>query len=101
MKIGSEVDGFKFRQTKKIKLKADNVISDELHTKLAPTGSRPGILYGLPKVHKPFVPLRPIVSSVNSHSFPLAYFWYLYYVLFPPTSILHMTYFRLLRSYFN
>ena len=74
MKIGSEVDGFKFRQTKKIKLKADNVISNELYNKLAPTGSRPGILYGLPKVHKPFVPLRPIVSSINSHSFPLAKF---------------------------
>ena len=53
------------------KLKADNVISDELYNKLAPTGSRPGILYGLPKVHKPSVPLRPIVSSINSLFFPV------------------------------
>ena len=48
------------------KLKVDNVINDELYNKLAPTGSRPGILYGLPKVHKPSIPLRPIVSSINS-----------------------------------
>ena len=54
-------------------LKADNAISDELY-KLAPTGSRPGILYGLPKVHKPYVSLRPTVSSINSHSFPLVKF---------------------------
>ena len=54
------------------KLKADNVISDELY-KLAPTGSRCGILYGLPKVHKPSVPLCP-VSFINSDSFPLTEF---------------------------
>ena len=54
------------------KLKADNVINDELYNKLAPTGSKPGISYGLPRVHKPSIPLRPIVPSINSHSFPLA-----------------------------
>ena len=42
------------------------------YNKLAPTGSRPGILYGLPKVDKPSIPLRPFVSSISSHSFPLA-----------------------------
>ena len=50
------------------------IISNELLSKLAPTGSRPGILYGLPKVHKPNIPLRPIVSSINSHSFNIAKF---------------------------
>ena len=56
------------------KLNKSKVISNELFSKLAPTGSRPGILYGLPKVHKPNIPLRPIVSSINSHSFNIAKF---------------------------
>ena len=38
-------------------------------------GSRPGILYGLPKIHKASVPLRPILSSVRSHSFKIAKFF--------------------------
>ena len=54
------------------KLNKSKVISNEIFSKLAPTGSRPGILYGLPKVHKPNIPLRPIVSSINSHSFNIA-----------------------------
>ena len=44
----------------------------ELYNKLAPTGSRPGILYCLPKVLTPSIPLRPIVSPINSHFFPTA-----------------------------
>ena len=56
------------------KLNKSKVISNELFSKLAPTGPRPGILYGLPKVHKPNIPLRPIVSSINSHSFNIAKF---------------------------
>ena len=56
------------------KLNKSKVISNELFSKFAPTGSRPGILYGLPKVHKPNIPLRPIVSSINSHSFNIAKF---------------------------
>ena len=56
------------------KLSKSKVISNELFSKLAPTGSRPGILYGLPKVCKPNIPLRPIVSSINSHSFNIAKF---------------------------
>ena len=60
------------KTVKEFEFKANQVISDELYNKLAPTGSRPGILYGLPQVHKPSIPLRPIVSSINSHSYPLA-----------------------------
>ena len=74
----------------------------ELYNNLAPTGSRPGILYGLPKVLKPSIPLRPIVSTINSRaSFHSLSIWCLYFVLFPPTSIPYMTRFRLLRIYFN
>ena len=34
----------------------------------------PGVLYGLPKVHKTGSHFRPIVSSVNSYNFNLASF---------------------------
>ena len=30
------------------------------------------ILYGLPKIHKTNIPLRPILSAINSHNFKLA-----------------------------
>ena len=36
-----------------------------------PIGSRPGILYGLPKVHKPNFPLRPIISAIGTHAYKL------------------------------
>ena len=42
------------------KLNKSKVISNKLFGKLAHTGRRPDILYGLPKVHKPNVPLHPI-----------------------------------------
>ena len=38
-------------------------------------GSRPGILYGLPKVHKPNFPLRPIISSIGTHCYKVAKFF--------------------------
>jgi len=36
-----------------------------------PTDSRPPKLYGLPKIHKPQVPLRPIVSCIGSPTYQL------------------------------
>jgi hypothetical protein len=56
------------------KLKNNGVISEEIYKKLVPTGSRPGILYGLPKIHKHGVPLRPILSAIKSHSYGIAKF---------------------------
>ena len=53
-------------------LKRENAITDELYEKLCPTGSRPGILYGLPKVQKVNLPLRPILSALGTHSYNLA-----------------------------
>ena len=47
---------------------------DEQFKKLAPTGSRPGILYGVPKIHKTDIPLRPILSVIGTHSYNLAKF---------------------------
>ena len=36
-------------------------------TRLHPNGSHPGILYGLPKIHKTNVSLRPILSCSGCH----------------------------------
>ena len=42
------------------KLKSDNCINAKTYNELYPTGTRIGILYGLPKIHKPSVPFRPM-----------------------------------------
>ena len=47
------------------KLKADNCIDERTCNEPYPTGTRIGILYGLTKIHKLSIPLRPILSSVN------------------------------------
>ena len=47
-------------------LKSQNVISKALFDKLSPVGAQPPRLYGLPKVHKQNVPLRPIIDMSTS-----------------------------------
>ena len=54
------------------KLKNSGVISNTTYRSLLPTGSRPGLLYGLPKVHKQSVPLRPIISAIGTFSYKVA-----------------------------
>ena len=53
-------------------------IKQDVYDKLAPTGSSPGVLYGLSKVHKPLVDgfpkLRPILSAINTPTYKLAKF---------------------------
>ena len=39
-----------------------------------PTGSTPALLYGLSKVHKNNIPLRPIMSSTNTYNRKLSQF---------------------------
>ena len=46
------------------KFKKEKNIDDPLYQQLYPSGSRPGVLYGLPKIHKEGVPMRPILSSI-------------------------------------
>ena len=50
-------------------LKDRKVISWEFHKKLYPTTDQPPRFYGLPKVHKANMPLRPIVSGIGSISY--------------------------------
>ena len=43
-------------------------INQSLFRKLYPTSSQAPRFYGLPKIHKPHMPLRPIVSGIGSVS---------------------------------
>ena len=56
----------------------NGVINKEEQNKLRPTGSAPGILYGLCKVHKQnkgdCPPFRPILSAIDTPSYNLAKF---------------------------
>ena len=47
-------------------------INDIQYKKMYPTGAVPPKFYGLPKVHKRGIPLRPIVSSRRSISYEVA-----------------------------
>jgi hypothetical protein len=54
--------------------KHKTVLPVALKCKLTPYHSKYPHLYGLPKIHKPDIPLRPIVSSIDSPSYGLAEF---------------------------
>ena len=47
-------------------IKAEGGMDDNTYKRLYPTGAVPPKYYGLPKVHKSGMPLRPIISSVGS-----------------------------------
>ena len=57
-------------KTKLIKLlkktNAEGGINDQLYKKMYPTRAVAPKVYGLPKIHKRDIPLRPIVSSMGS-----------------------------------
>ena len=52
--------------------KAEGGISDKLYKKMHPTGAVAPKSYGLPKIHKRDIPLRPIVSSRGSINYEVA-----------------------------
>ena len=56
------------------KLKAEKVINESIYSSLYASGSRPGILYGLPKVHKNGCPIRPITSAIGTFNYKLSKF---------------------------
>ena len=53
-------------------LEKSKELPSKLYNKLRPSGTQPPRIYGLPKIHKPLVPLRPIVSCINSPSYALS-----------------------------
>ncbi|XP_037787664.1 uncharacterized protein LOC119583265 [Penaeus monodon] len=59
-------------------------IGENTYNFLSTSGSQPGLLYGLPKVHKPNIPLRPIISSIGTFNYNTAKF--LVPILSPLTS---------------
>ena len=48
------------------RIKTEGGIDEATYRRLCPTGASPPKFYGLPKVHKSGMPLRPIVSSIGS-----------------------------------
>ena len=54
------------------KIKSEGGINEIQYKKMYPTGAVPPNFYGLPKVHKRGIPLRPIVSSRGSISYEVA-----------------------------
>ena len=49
-----------------------NIIDKELYWKLKPTDSPAPKFYGLPKIHKPEIPIRPIVSYTGTPLYKLS-----------------------------
>jgi hypothetical protein len=56
----------------KLLSKHKTTLPNYLKCKVTPYHGKPPHLYGLPKVHKPEIPLRPIVSSIDSPCYALA-----------------------------
>jgi hypothetical protein len=59
---------------RKLLTKHITVVPAALKYKLTPYRSKPPHLYGLPKIHKPDILLRPIVSSIDSPCYAVAEF---------------------------
>ena len=68
-------------------LKDAEKIDQQLYFKLKPTDSQASRFYGLPKIHKPAVPIRPIVSYINSPLYQLSR--YIADILRPYTKLNH------------
>ena len=47
-------------------------INEEVYNEIMPCGSRAGIMYGLPKIHKEGAPVRPIISAIGTYNYKLA-----------------------------
>nr|XP_027227563.1 uncharacterized protein LOC113819538 [Penaeus vannamei] len=56
------------------KLLTNDVITQDTYRNLYAKESTPGIMCGLPKVHKDGIPLRPILSAIGTCSYQLAKF---------------------------
>ena len=48
------------------------VINDSTKRELSASGTHPGILYGLPKIHKPNTPIRPILSAIGTSTYNIS-----------------------------
>ena len=55
-------------------LRPSGYLSEAVYNKIRPRHKQPPRIYGLPKIHKANVPLRPIVSCVNTFAYDLSAF---------------------------
>lgn len=55
-------------------MKNEEYLTEQEYRYIKPVGSIPARLYGLPKVHKENIPLRPIVSCIQSYNYRLGKF---------------------------
>ena len=53
-------------------IKSEGGIDENTYKRLYPTGAKPPKYYGLPKIHKPGMPCRPIISSIGSVTYATA-----------------------------
>ena len=59
-------------QKRLLELVNSKMLATEIYDRIRPTGSQRPQMYGLPKIHKPNVPLRPILSMIGSAQHELA-----------------------------
>ena len=57
---------------KLLSLKRSGHLSETVYNKIRPQHKQPPRIYGQPKIHKPNVPLRPIVSCINTFAYDLS-----------------------------
>ena len=57
---------------KLLTLKRNGHLSEAVYNKIRPRHKQPPRIYGLPKIHRADVPLRPIVSCVNTFAYDLS-----------------------------
>ena len=53
-------------------IKVEGGLSEEVYRRIYPTGAVSPKFYGLPKIHNPGIPLRPIVSSTGTVTYSTA-----------------------------
>ena len=53
-------------------MEKDGEIMEGLYHRLRPSGSQPPRIDGLSKIHKPEVPLKPILSCIGAPSYQLS-----------------------------
>ena len=54
------------------KMHTNGAFDDSTYKKIYPCGSKAGVLYGLPKIHKNETPIRPIISAIGTYTHKLA-----------------------------
>ena len=53
-------------------IKPEGGLNEETYGRLYPAAAVPSKFYGLPKIHKPGTPLKPIVSSIGAATYNTA-----------------------------